>query len=94
MAFDPHAPERLQAQLQAIRADLTSTVWPATPADGLVATCRLSDDIRIIALAGYRAQHPTASNAELEEMLDECRIRWEQISRRLRIRVPSSFPAP
>jgi hypothetical protein len=56
-----------------------------------MAVCRLSDDLRILALAGERYRHPDATEQELEEMLDEFRIRWEQINHWLQVRLPPHF---
>jgi hypothetical protein len=50
----------------------------------LVATCRWCDDMRRLALAGLRAQHPHASERELDAMLYAFRLRWEQVSQCLR----------
>lgn len=52
----------------------------------LLATCRWCDDMRRLALAGLRSQHPHASAAELDAMLYAFRLRWEQVSQRLRRR--------
>lgn len=52
----------------------------------LVAACRWSDDMRRLALEGFRYRCPDASPRELEEMLYEFRLRWEQVSQRLRRR--------
>jgi hypothetical protein len=85
MALDPADLARWKAELEAIRARFTAESWPATPAEGLLAACRLSDDVRLFALAGERYYHPTASLSELEDRLYEFRLKWEQIARRIRI---------
>ena len=85
MALDPTDFARWKAELESIRARFTAEPWPASPAEGLLATCRLSDDVRALALAGLRHQHPTASSFELEAMLYESRLKGEQLARRIRI---------
>lgn len=82
MALGPTDLARWKAELEAIRARFTAEPWPATPAEGLLAACRLSDDVRLFALAGERYRHPDASDAELNERLYEWRLKWEQIQLR------------
>jgi len=52
----------------------------------LLATCRWCDEMRRLALAGLRSQHPRASAQELDDMLYAFRLRWEQVNLRLRRR--------
>ena len=85
MALDPADLARLKAELEAIRARFAAEPWPATPAEGLLATCRLSDEVHAFALAGLRHQHPTASSSELHAMLYEAQLKREQTARRIRI---------
>ncbi len=62
---------------------------PASPAElgrRLLAACRWSDDMRRLALEGFRYRSPDASPAELEELLYQFRLHWEQVSQRLRRR--------
>jgi hypothetical protein len=85
MAFDPADLSRWKARLKAAHSQSADTDRPVAPAEGLLATCRLSDEVRTFALAGVRYQHPTASPAELEIMLYEFRLKWEDMARRIRI---------
>ena len=73
------------AKLDQVRAEFTVADWPKTPTEGLLATCQLSDDVRTLAIAGLRHQHPSASVEELETLLDQFRTKWEQICPRFRI---------
>jgi hypothetical protein len=82
MTLDPAELSRWKAELESIRARFTAEPWPASPAEGLLATCRLSDDVRLFALAGERFRNPGASDAELNERLYESRLKWEQIQLR------------
>ena len=85
MALDPAELARWKAELAAIRVRFAAEPWPVAPAEGLMATCRLSDDVRTFALAGLRHQHPTASTSELDAMLYESQLKREQAARRIRI---------
>ena len=58
------------------QADFEGMHWPRTPEEGVLGTCRLSDDLHAIALAGVRAFHPRASRAELESLLAEFQNSW------------------
>lgn len=53
--------------------------WPDTPEAGVLATCRLSDDLHTIALAGCKSRRPDASPAELEAMLDDFFRTWDRV---------------
>ena len=56
--------------------------WPETPEAGVLATCRLSDELRTIALAGCKAQRPDASTVELEAMIEEFYRTWDRVQPR------------
>ena len=65
------------------QADFDGMHWPRTPEEGVLETCRLSDDLHAIALAGSRAFHPQASRAELEALLTEFQNSWTRAQPRV-----------
>lgn len=68
------------------RADFDAAFTPHTAEEGLLETCRLSDEIYAVAIAGRRALYPEASPAELEAGLKKFLDSWERKTHR---RVPS-----
>ncbi len=69
-----------------IRADFDAASTSHTSEEGLLETCRLSDEIYAIAIAGRRALYPEASPAELEAGVKKFLDSWERKTHR---RVPS-----
>ena len=65
------------------QADFYGMHWPRTPEEGVLETCRLSDDLHAIALAGARASNPQASRAELESLLAEFQNSWTRAQPRV-----------
>jgi hypothetical protein len=90
VAFDLTEFSRWKSRLKARDAPLATEPHPPGPAEGILATCRLSDDVRRFALAGERYDHPTASLSELEQRLYDFRLKWEHLAPRIRISKPSS----
>lgn len=65
---------------------LSDSSSPAELGRRLLAACRWSDDMHRLALEGVRYRCPDASREELEDILYEFRLQWEQVSQRLRRR--------
>ena len=59
---------------------------PAELGRRLLAACRWSDELRKLALEGFRDRFPDASDEELEEMLYQSQLQGERLSQRLRRR--------
>ena len=62
---------------------------PNSPAElgrRVLAACRWSDDMRRLALEGFRYRCPGATAEELDEMLYRFRLQWERTNQRLRRR--------
>lgn len=78
-------PVRLPVVRRLSRADFDAMQWPHAPEEGVIETCRLSDDLHAIALAGRRALHPHASRAELEAVLTEFQSSWDRIQPRAQL---------
>jgi hypothetical protein len=62
-----------------------NTIRPASPAEGILATCRLSDEARTFAQAALHMQYPLLSPAEIEAMYFEQRVTWTRQRQRLSI---------
>src|SRR5437764_12111788 len=69
-------PASLPVRRRLSQADFDVMHWPQTPEGGVLETCRLSDDLHAIALAGARASHPQASPAELASLLAALHTWW------------------
>lgn len=76
MALDFQHPPIWLAKLDVVRAELECETRPASAAEGILATCRLSDDLRTFTLACLRAQHPSLSPSELEALFAQQRDDW------------------
>ena len=72
-------------KLAAVRAELQDNIRSPSPAEGILATCRLSDEIRAFALAVLQAQHPHLSSAEIEQVYADRRAAWTGQRQRLSI---------
>jgi hypothetical protein len=83
MHEDDHTPASPSVARRLGQADFDGMQWPQTPEEGVLETCRLSDDLHEIALAGSRAFHPQASRAELESLLAEFQSSWARIQPRV-----------
>jgi hypothetical protein len=83
MQQDAHFPASPPVARRLTQADFDGMHWPRTPEEGVIETCRLSDDLHEIALAGSRAFHPQASRAELETLLAEFQSSWARIQPRV-----------
>jgi len=83
MPQDGHFPSSPPVRRRLSQADFDVMHWPQTPEEGVIETCRLSDDLHAIALAGARASHPQASPAELESLLAEFHNSWGRIEPRV-----------
>jgi hypothetical protein len=85
----PRTPLKTSPALEAERVRFAASVWPLSPGEGILAACRLSEDMRKMALAGLRVQHPNASESELHEHLNRFRLNWERSAPRLGHAPPS-----
>jgi len=83
MPQDAHIPSSPPVKRRLSQADFDGMHWPRTPEEGILETCRLSDDLHAIALAGARASHPQASPAQLESLLAEFQNSWARIQPRV-----------
>ena len=83
MQQDTHIPSSPPVKRRLSQADFDGMYWPQTPEEGILVTCRLSDDLHAIALAGRQALHPQASRAELEALLAEFQSSWARIQPRV-----------
>jgi hypothetical protein len=83
-SWDRHRPIWL-AKLVVVRAELEHDIRPASPAEGILATCQLSDEARTFAQAALRMQYPLLSPAEIEAMYFEQRVTWTRQRQRLSI---------
>jgi hypothetical protein len=84
MQQDVPMPSNPPVKRRLTQADFDGMHWPQTPEEGVLETCRLSDDLHEIALAGSRAFHPQASRAELESLLAEFHNSWGRIEPRVK----------
>ncbi len=73
------------AKLGVVCAELEHDIRRTTPAEGILITCRLSDEARAFALAALRMQYPRLSPAEIEEVYAEQRVTWTRQRHRLSI---------
>ena len=83
MPQDARIPSSPPVNRRLTQADFDGMHWPRTPEEGVLQTCRLSDDLHAIALAGARASHPQASRAELESLLAEFENTWTRAQPRV-----------
>jgi hypothetical protein len=60
------------------RADFDVASTSHTAAEGVLETCRLSDEVYAIAMAGRRALYPENSQAELEAGMKEFLDSWDR----------------
>src|SRR5439155_4878408 len=84
-------PSSLPVRRRLSQVDFDVMPWPQTPEEGVIETCRLSDDLHAIALAGARASHPQASPAEVESLLAEFHNSWGRIEPRVQVLRGSGF---
>jgi len=82
MAFDFQHPPIWLARLGTARAELEGDTRPASPGEGILAACRLSDELREFAVASLQAQYPQLSVGEIDALYVQRREDWVSFRRR------------